>query len=423
MASFSFGSGNAAKLLSIPLYAVGRLATLIIPRTQDEWIVGCGAGIGDGALEVFELARERGRWPIVWAVTTAQQERVAAARGIPTVRARSLRGFWRTARARVIVVTHGFGDVSRYAVSGAIIVQLWHGIPLKRIGLDSPETVRSGILPRVGLVRRLLTFMYRSAGRRITVLSAASPMAQSRLRSAFALPAGRVVVTGEPRADVLSRGTAEERRAAARALLIRCIGPIPTENSRFVLYAPTWRDGEPDPAAPSTDEWAEIVQTLVEHDVVLLVRSHPLGVRDYAPRAGVDRVRTLGTGILNDVTPALPGIDVLVTDYSSLAFDVGLAATPVVYVAPDVAAYASRRGFYGRYDDVAGTDYATDWPEATRQLEAVLGDEATRLERSERSRLLSERAHSFRDGRNTERVYDVVLDAIAERTPTPGGNT
>ena len=51
---------------------------------------------------------------------------------------RSLRGFWLTARAGVVVITHGFGDVNRYAVSDAFIVQLWHGIPLKRISSTSP---------------------------------------------------------------------------------------------------------------------------------------------------------------------------------------------------------------------------------------------------------------------------------------------
>ena len=44
------------------------------------------------------------------------------------------RGWWATARAGVVVVTHGQGDVNRYATSGAFLVQLWHGIPLKRIG-------------------------------------------------------------------------------------------------------------------------------------------------------------------------------------------------------------------------------------------------------------------------------------------------
>lgn len=404
-----------AKLLSLPLYGLGRLATMVIPRTSNEWVFGCGAGIGDGALELYEHARARSDAPMCWAVTTAQQARVAAARGIPTVRARSFRGFWRTARARVVVLTHGFGDVSRYGITGATVVQLWHGIPLKRLGLDSPDTMRVAFLPRVKAVHTLISTMYRRAASRINVLSAASPLSQERLRSAFGLPEGRVVVTGEPRVDVLSRGTHEERRATGRALIAARIGPLPSEHPRFVLYAPTWRDGEADPAAPSSAQWARILEVLRDHDAVLLVRSHPMGVKEYAPRTegSSSRVRNLGSGIMHDITPALPGLDVLVTDYSSLAFDVGLNATPVVYLAPDVAVYGKRRGFYGQYSDLAGDDYATDWDEAVEGVAAILADDVTQRERAERSRAISAQAHAFRDGRNTERVYEHVLELLA----------
>ena len=225
MASFSFGAGNARKLASIPLYALGRLATFVIPRTPGTWVFGCGAGIGDGALALWEVVAAEGH-PAVWLVGTAREERDAAARGIRYVRKRSLRGFWLTARAAIVVVTHGFGDVNRYAVSGAFIVQLWHGIPLKRIGLDSPETLRSGILPQSRVLRAALSRMYRGAARRIRVLPAASHLARGRLESAFGLPDARVPVTGEPRVDVLSRGTAETRRSQARAAIGAAAGQL-----------------------------------------------------------------------------------------------------------------------------------------------------------------------------------------------------
>ena len=112
-----------------------------MPRSRDEWVFGCGAGIGDGALALWDVVAAEGR-PAVWLVGSTREQTDAAARGIPSFPKNSLRGLWRTARARVVVVTHGFGDVNRYAVSGAFVVQLWHGIPLKRIGLDSPETLR-----------------------------------------------------------------------------------------------------------------------------------------------------------------------------------------------------------------------------------------------------------------------------------------
>ncbi|MFC0198722.1 CDP-glycerol glycerophosphotransferase family protein, partial [Microbacterium arthrosphaerae] len=217
MASFSFGAGNARKLATIPLYAAGRMLTLLVPRSRDQWVFGCAVGIGDGALAVWEQAAADDR-RAVWLVGTAREARDAAARGIPSIPKRSMRGLWRTARARVIVVTHGFGDVNRYAVSGAYVVQLWHGIPLKRIGLDSLETLRTpGVLARTPAavpVRVLLRAMFRGAARRIRLLPAASHLVRGRLESAFALPDRSVPVTGEPRVDVLSRGTAADRRTA-----------------------------------------------------------------------------------------------------------------------------------------------------------------------------------------------------------------
>lgn len=417
MASFSFGAGNARKLAALPLYAAGRILTLLVPRSRDEWVFGCGAGIGDGALALWNVAAAGGH-RMLWLVGGDREAQDAAALGIPTAPRSSLRGLWRTARAGVVVVTHGFGDVNRYAVSGSVVVQLWHGVPLKRIGLDSPETLRlPGVLARMPgarPARRGLEAMFRGAAQRIRVLPAASHLVRGRLESAFALPDERVPVTGEPRVDVLSAGSAHDRRARARRTITAVCGDIP-ETTRLVLYAPTWRDGDADPAVPSAAEWDAIHEVLESRDAVLLVRSHPLGAGDYRPPRATDRVRLLGSDLVADVTPLLPGLDVLVTDYSSLAFDAALVPLPVVFLAPDVEAYAERRGFYGRYADVAGPEWSRDWTQALGELDAVLGDPAERALRVERSEALSRRIHTYRDGGNAERVYRAILAVAAER--------
>lgn len=415
MASFSFGTGNAAKLLRLPLYAAGRIAALLIPR-GDTWVFGCGAGVGDGALALYRVAAEAGH-PVLWLARSPRDAEDARALGIRTVPRDGIRGWWATIRAGVVVVTHGLGDVNRYGSSSAFVVQLWHGIPLKRIGLDSPITaqVPPGI-PGAALLRRLLTAMYRGAAQRIQVLPAASHRSRGRLESAFGLGDDRVVVTGEPRVDVLSLGSAAQRRATATTLLTRT-GPVLT-GQRVLLYAPTWRDGAPDPAVPTAAQWVEIVRLLETHDAILFIRSHPLGAGAYAPPWSSGRVRMLNSDLLADVTPALPRVDVLITDYSSMAYDVGLLATPVVYLAPDAEQYARERGFYGRYSDVAGDDHATDWPAALAQLDAVLSDDAVRAERSARSAELSAHMHAHRDGQNARRVYQAIR---ARGIPAPKG--
>lgn len=409
MASFSFGAGNLGKLLRIPLYLAGRIGVLLVPRGR-LWVFGCGAGIGDGALALWNVVRAHGH-DAVWLTGSDQEESDAAALGIRTLPKNGLRGWWATARAGVVVVTHGFGDVNRYATADAFVVQLWHGIPLKRIGLDSPETTRLPAFPGSRFGERLLRALYRRAAQRIQVLPAASHRSRGRLESAFGLPPGRVVVTGEPRVDVLSAGAPAQRRKAASDRLHAVLGDTGPagKNTRHILYAPTWRDGAPDPAVPSAAEWVQIVSLLERREAVLLVRPHPLGAGAYTPPFPTRRVRMLTSDVVVDVTPLLPAIDVLVTDYSSLVFDVGLLAMPVVLLAPDAAEYARTRGFYGRFEDVAGSDAAGAWPEVVAELERLLGHPKVFTARSARSRTLSEQMHAYRDGRGAERVYEVAL--------------
>ncbi|MDQ1076624.1 MULTISPECIES: CDP-glycerol glycerophosphotransferase family protein [Microbacterium] len=414
MASFSFGAGNARKLRRIPLYLAGRLLTALVPRSRERWVFGCAVGVTDGALALWRLAAERGERAL-WLVADETQEREAGCLGIPSVRRDSVRGLWATARARVIVVTHGFGDVQRYAVTGAFIVQLWHGIPLKRIGLDSPETTRAGST-RAGstVVRRVLAVLYRRTTRQISMLPAASHLVRGRLETAFGLPDARLPITGEPRVDVLSQGSADERRHAARAALDEACGR-PLGDTRVVLYAPTWRDGEPDPAVPDAEEWDAITAALDRLDATLLIRSHPLGAGDYTPPVSHERVGALGNDRVADITPLLPGIDLLVTDYSSLAFDAALVPLPVLFFAPDLEEYTARRGLYGTYTEVAGTDPARTWTDVLTRAGGILDDPTEAVTASRRR---SDTVHAHRDGRNTERVYREIRRRLERAKPT-----
>jgi CDP-glycerol glycerophosphotransferase (TagB/SpsB family) len=91
-----------------------------------------------------------------------------------------------------------------------------------------------------------------------------------------------------------------------------------------------------------------------------------------------------------------------------------------LYFAPDAEAYARRRGFYGRYEQVAGPDFARTWGEATAQLATLLTDPAEQERRFARSRALSLRVHGFRDGGSTRRVYRAIVERAGLPAATRG---
>src|SRR6187402_2051553 len=98
MASFTFGSGNARKLLRLPLYALGALTTFLVPRSNRRWAFGSGIGLGEGALALSREARERldPGIRLTWLATTDAELAQARALGLEAVAKHSARGFWTT---------------------------------------------------------------------------------------------------------------------------------------------------------------------------------------------------------------------------------------------------------------------------------------------------------------------------------------
>ena len=416
MSGFSFASGNAKKLTALPLYALGALASVFVPRRNEVWVFGCGSGVGEGSLALFRYARTANpRLRLTWLARDDRDRAAASALGIPAVIKSSPRGLRLTLRAGVAVVTHGFGDVNRYGLRGAVVAQLWHGIPLKLIQLDSAATTRIAVPVLAAHLRGLLRRFYRAGYRAIAFMPAASEPVASRLRTAFALPADRVVVTGDPRDDVLSQGDSRERGDTARAVLAGALD-VDLDNCRVLLYAPTWRDGEADPAVPTADEWSRIDAVLRRTGAVLVVRPHPNGVGDYtAGIASSDRIHLLSSERQSDLTPVLSAVDLLITDYSSVAFDYSLTGGPILFIAPDEERYTASRGLYEPYREFSGGLDVRTWTGILEQLERYDSNPRWASTVRAHSAALCERHFAFRDGRNTERVYFELMRRLKAR--------
>jgi CDP-glycerol glycerophosphotransferase len=413
MASFTFATGNAAGLRRLPFYLLGGLATLIVPRNRLLWAFGCGIGPGEGALPLYRLARAQlnPRYRLVWLATTKEELDVARSLGMDAELKLSRKGFWITLRAGVLVVTHGQGDVNRYAARGGFLVQLWHGIPLKRLHLDSPAALASNS----ALGKLVVERGYRVVGRQIRLFSVASRQMVPRFCTAFGLRDDQVFVSGDPRDDVLLHGSAAQRSADARVLLETVLGTIDAAGP-VVMYAPTWREGAADPAEPDEAAWHDIVTWLDRVDGLLILRTHPLGHGDYAAGEALSpRVQSLNSNLMAEVTSVLPAIDHLVTDYSSMAFDFSLTDGTIVFLAPDIEQYLESRGLYEPYESFSGGRAVSTWQAALTELDGLVrpGSEILAAARRHTERLRDEHFELL-DGRASERVLAEILRRTAK---------
>jgi CDP-glycerol glycerophosphotransferase (TagB/SpsB family) len=233
-------------------------------------------------------------------------------------------------RAGTYVYSGYRSDINRWFASHATNVCLWHGIPIKRIARDLPEATAEGSrFTRLG-----------RAGEEPPpdqLLSSTPHVTRRCFAHAFGVSQDHCWELGYPRNDHLLTSP----RAPHPALVERgdLLGRIAAARLVVGLFL-TWRD---DSAVDVAD--AGLVNRLAElcadHDALLVYKAH----YNVAP-ADVDRERCVHLPPEVDLNAYLGLCDVLVTDYSSVAFDFLLLGRPIVYYVPDVERYVSKRGFY-----------------------------------------------------------------------------
>ncbi|MEU8120953.1 bifunctional glycosyltransferase family 2 protein/CDP-glycerol:glycerophosphate glycerophosphotransferase [Spirillospora sp. NPDC049024] len=313
-----------------------------------------------------ELVRRGSDLEQLWVVNDAQVE-------LPdTLRAVRLHGReWHEALAtsRYIVTNHRLGDAFRRHPD-QVVVQTWHGTPLKKIGGDIKE-VHFAYAPGM---KKALQSRTKDTGPAVpewSHLVSPNPFSTEIFRRAFAFK-GEMLEVGYPRNDLLHNPEAGTVARRVRARL-----GIP-EGKRVVLYAPTWRDDQYYSRGRYKFDMRidlERARAALGDDHVLLVRLHT---------NVVDGVREDEHGFVRDVS-AYPDItelylisDMLISDYSSVMFDYANTGRPMLFFTYDLADYRDRlRGFYFDFEAEAPgplLETSGDLVDAVRDVEAATAE-------------------------------------------------
>ena len=265
-------------------------------------------------------------------LVVVRDNQVELPEGVTPIRLSGPEWYDALARSRYIVAnTHQPAWIQRRP--GQVVVQTWHGTPLKKIGHDI-ESVQFAD-------RQYLAKLAQEAPQWSTLLSP-NRFSTPIFKRAFGYR-GEVLESGYPRNDILYAPPAEQKELAAK---VRERLGLP-EGKKVVLYAPTWRDDRAyGMGRYAFDFHIDTAQAAAElgDEYVLLVRKHS---------HVVDTVPGDGDGFIWDVSsyPELSELflitDVLVSDYSSLMFDFAHTGRPMLFFTYDLEHYRDTlRGFY-----------------------------------------------------------------------------
>ena len=247
-----------------------------------------------------------------------------------------------------------------------LIINLWHGVPLKKIALLDPNLKKAARI----YFKKIFSENY------TCILTTSHELIPLMARS-FAVSEDKIKVWGQPRNDGLFQ------KNDCRKILGQLFPDLP-EYTKTVLYAPTFRDYGQVQLFPFKDfDQEQLEAFLEEKNMLLFIRTHVAEQGSAAPYLG-KRIRFLGNEQAEDVTGILNIFDCLITDYSSIYIDYLLTDKPMIFLPYDRQQYLDGRGMNFDYDDVTPgpkPETFNDFLDALSPKEDFWKSERTRVNR------------------------------------------
>ena len=247
-----------------------------------------------------------------------------------------------------------------------LIINLWHGVPLKKIALLDPNLKKAARI----YFKKIFSENY------TCILTTSHELIPLMARS-FAVSKDKIKVWGQPRNDGLFQ------KNDCHEILGQLFPDLP-EYTKTVLYAPTFRDYGQVQLFPFKDfDQKQLEAFLEEKNMLLFIRTHVAEQGSAAPYLG-KRIRFLGNEQAEDVTGILNIFDCLITDYSSIYIDYLLTDKPMIFLPYDRQQYLDGRGMNFDYDDVTPgpkPETFNDFLDALSPKEDFWKSERTRVNR------------------------------------------
>lgn len=257
------------------------------------------------------------------------------------INTQSISGIITALRGGVWITSAGLPIYLLFGSSRRILVNLWHGVPLKKIVLKENN---------LNSIRRVFTKLVFS--RKYTWVVTTSSKLIRIYADSFGVDASKIKVLGQPRNDVLFQ---YKQRTLASAF-----NGEQFDSMTKILYAPTYRDWKETILFPFSDfDLGRLEAFLTKNNAVIFIRFHLQNQNDTQIKE-TEHIRFINEDKFEDVMTVLNQFDMLITDYSSIYIDYLLLNKPIIFLPYDISEYQSKRGFNFDYNAVTPGYHVSD---------------------------------------------------------------
>ena len=268
------------------------------------------------------------------------------------------------------------------------IFNLWHGIPLKKIGR------------KVGIHRKKMAkYLFQE----YSLFFVCSPTEAGLIQDCFNVGPEVTKITGSSRNDLFYH--TQNASQFIKEL----------NGKKVFLYAPTWREyGDSSMFFPWENyNLAELEEFLNKENIALLLRGHRQEISrskgDLSLIKSSTNIFLAGNDVFPDANELLANTDVLITDYSSIYLDFILLNKPVVFIPYDLEKYSQYRGFLMDYDSNTPGRKVITAEEFIPNLKSCLDHP----EQHEDERIqIKRKFHQFEDGNSSKRILSEIRNFL-----------
>ena len=295
-------------------------------RDKKTWVFGSYGNFNDNSRYLFLSIIQQSEIKAIWIAKNKKELDEVKKYHDQCYLRYSLKGIYYSLRAKVYIYSAYVSDINYFTSGNAICINLWHGIPLKKIEFDIKRGDIAHIFNKSFKSRFLHPWVYRKPD---LVLSPSQFVADYSFKKAFEVKESQIILNTYPR--VLALMEMQEKF-------------VKSDNQFTFFYAPTWRDSNPDFL---TNEFLnlEIIENFcIENNAKFLIKLHS-NSKFKIDSGKFNYVQILDNSV--DSNQAMVMSDCLITDYSSIYFDYLVLNKPILFYRFDEDEYKTEsREFY-----------------------------------------------------------------------------
>lgn len=293
------------------------------------------------------------------------------------------------AKAKFVVSPMNFPKTRKR--KGQIFIQTWHGTPLKKLYLSRDKESRHNKKYALRIAQNA------------DIFCVSCDFAKEAFKEAFGLKDSQFICSGLPRNDILSPKF--DSRAISEKIK-RELG-LP-KGKKTILYCPTWRRYDKKAVLPFN---LPKLKKALSKDCSILIRSH-VGKHSWIDADGnnadiFDGEFSFDGGQWDEISELYLAADILITDYSSAAFDFAITQKPQIMYAYDLEEYRKEFGFYLDYEkEFAAFPIAKNTEEL---IELISGVENFEKQYGEKYRAFLEKFCEYEKGDAADKIVNRIL--------------